>query len=52
MGIFWTCRSAEYAKMLKESVAIIDMTSKKTAFPKLNLVTLDEFMETRLVKGF
>ena len=24
---------------------------KKTAFPKLNLVTLDEFMETRLVKG-
>lgn len=25
---------------------------KKTAFPKLNLVTLDEFMETRLVKGF
>ena len=23
------CRSAEYAKMLKESVAIIDMTSKK-----------------------
>lgn len=43
---------AEKAKMLKESVAIIDMTSKKTAFPKLNLVTLDEFMETRLVKGF
>ena len=25
---------------------------KKTAFPKLNLVTLDEFMETRLVKVF
>lgn len=25
---------------------------KNTAFPKLNLVTLDEFMETRLVKGF
>ena len=24
---------------------------KKTAFPKLNLVTLDEFMETRPVKG-
>ena len=24
---------------------------KKTAFPKLNLVTLNEFMETRLVKG-
>ena len=24
---------------------------KKTAFPKLKLVTLDEFMETRLVKG-
>ena len=25
---------------------------KKTAVPKLNLVTLDEFMETRLVKVF
>lgn len=24
---------------------------KKTAFPKLNLVTLDEFMETTIVKG-
>lgn len=46
---FVDCAFAANADYLVSEDSHFDIL-KKTSFPKLNLVTLDEFMETRLVK--
>ena len=45
----WDCAFAAGADYLVSEDNHFDVL-RKTPFPQLNLVTLDEFMETRLVK--
>ena len=46
---FVDCAFAAGADYLVSEDSHFDVL-RKTTFPKLNLVTLDEFMETRLIK--